>query len=554
MWLELLIIHRLGVRTMQRIAQNLTKLSLLVVFFCCLLLTSCASPEDDIAEFEVALPTETPVQPTATAVVPTEVPLYSASFTVERGTINDTLELSGEAVPLQSSLSFQQDGAIKRILVQVGQEVKVGDLVAELDSQDLLNQLAQAELNVKEYQQSIAQANQAAQIQIQKAQLVLESERAKLAELKSPPTALEISQAETKVRQAETTLQTTKNNASQAKNLAHAEMIDAEAALHELRQEYAELEELSRDAKKLAQAEKTADEVADEMRALEREIRAAETRLGKAVIDFDTARNNEVAAVQQAEAALEAARVELETLLRGPTAYQIAEQERAVRNAELNLQDVRRLAQVDPRLQRDLQANQQLIRSLQEQIEERRLYSTVAGEVLSLHKLEGEITRANDPIITLIDSEQLQLVADTNEALNQGLTALQRLQLGQEVQISFQRFPDQSITGTIIRLPQQQLLPGSELIGGSSDLIIAFPNDGRLYRGGDSARIRIDLGTRENTLWLPREAVRFGSDRVVVFVLNGTQPVPKDVHVGIVTQTQVEILRGLQEGELVVIE
>lgn len=539
---------------MQRLDQKFTKLSLIVLFFCCLLFTSCATPESDIAEFEVELPTETPVQATATAVAPSEVPLYSASFTVERGTINDTLELRAEAVPLQSSLSFPQDGAIKRIFVQVGQAVQVGDLVAELDSQDLVNQLAQAELDAKEYQQSIAQANQAAQIQIQKAQLSLESERARLAELKSPPTALEISQAETRVRQAESFLQTTKNTASQAKNLAHAEMNDAEAALNELKQEYAELEELAKDAKKLAQAEKTADEVADEMWALEREIRAAETRLGKAVIDFDTARNNEVAAVQQAEAALEAARVELETLLSGPTAYQIADQERAVRNAELNLQDVRRLAQVDPRLQRNIQANQQLISSLKEQIEERRLYSTVAGEVLAVHKLEGEITRANDPIISLIDTEQLQLVADTNEALNQGLTALQRLQLGQEVQIRFQRFPDQSITGTIIRLPQQQLLAGNELVGGSSDLIVAFPNDTQLYRGGDSAQITIDLGSKQNSLWLPREAVRFGSDRVVVFVLNGAQPVSKDVNVGIVTQTQVEILRGLQEGEVIVIQ
>jgi HlyD family secretion protein len=539
---------------MQRLPQRFTKLSLVGWFFCCVLITSCAAPEDDIAELDIPVPTQTAERATATPVPPSPVPLYSAEFVVERGSIRDSLALFGQAVPQQSTLSFPQDGAIRRIMVQVGQEVRVGDLVAELDSQDLVNQLSQAELDAKEYQQSMAQTNQAGQIQIQKAQIVLEGERAKLAELKSPPTALEISQAETKVRQAETSLQTTKNTVSQAKNLAHAEMNDAEAALNELKAEYAELEAMTRDAKKLAEADKTAQQVAEEMRDLEREIRAAETRLGRAVIEFDTARNNEVSAVQEGEAALAVARVELETLLSGPTAFQIAEQERAVRNAELNLQDARRANQVSPSLLKNIQANQQLIKNLKEQIEDRRLYSSIEGEVLSVHKLEGEVARANDTIITLINPQQLQLVADTREALNERLTALQRLQLGQAVQISFQRMPDQAINGTISRLPQQQLLPGSELVEGSSDLIMSFPNESGLYRSGDTAQIRIDLGSKENTLWLPREAVSFSPDRAVVFILSDGRPVPIDVSVGIITQTQVEILRGLQEGDTVVIQ
>lgn len=539
---------------MQRLPQRFTKLLLVGWIFCCVLITSCAAPENDIAELDIAIPTQTPERATATPVPPSPIPLYSAEFVVERGPILDSLDLLGQAVPQQGTLSFPQDGAIRRIMVQVGQEVQVGDLVAELDSQDLVNQLAQAELDAKEYQQSMAQTNQAAQIQIQKAQLALEGERAKLAELKSPPTALEISQAETKLRQAETSLQTTKNTVSQAKNLAHAEMNDAEAALNELKAEYAELEELARDAKKLAEAEKTADEVADEMRDLEREIRAAETRLGRAVIEFDTARNNEVSAVQEGEAAVAAARVELESLLSGPTTFQIAEQERAVRNAELNVQDARRSNQVSPSLLKNIQANQQLIKNLKQQIEDRRLYSTIEGEVLSVHKLEGEVARANDTIITLINPQQLQLVADTNQALNERLTALQRLQLGQSVQISFQRSPDQVVTGTISRLPQQQLLPGSELVEGSSDLIMSFPNENDVYRSGDTAEVRIDLGSKQNTLWLPREAVSFSPDRAVVFILRDGRPVPIDISVGIVTQSQVEILRGLQEGDKVIIQ
>ncbi|HEY9078322.1 MAG TPA: biotin/lipoyl-binding protein [Anaerolineaceae bacterium] len=92
-------------------------------------------------------PTPTPV--------PTLVSYEKSIFTVERGSIVMDKTLNGEIVPsVQEVLFFRTNGLVSRLVVKPGDVVKKGDLLAELQVDDLLNQLRQAQIDLE-----VAQAN-----------------------------------------------------------------------------------------------------------------------------------------------------------------------------------------------------------------------------------------------------------------------------------------------------------------------------------------------------------------------------------------------------------
>jgi multidrug efflux pump subunit AcrA (membrane-fusion protein) len=92
---------------------------------------------------------------------PTPLPQIASSqnivFTVERGPIISEKDVTGEIVPdHQDKLYFRTAGVINRVLVKPGDRVKKGDLLAELKSDDLLDQLAQAQIDLQISQQNLA--------------------------------------------------------------------------------------------------------------------------------------------------------------------------------------------------------------------------------------------------------------------------------------------------------------------------------------------------------------------------------------------------------------
>ncbi len=85
---------------------------------------------------------------------PTPLPVIVAQekvvFTVQRGPITAQREAYGEVAPAwQESLFFRASGYITRVVVKEGDQVKQGDLLAEMQVDDLLDQLEQARLDLQ---------------------------------------------------------------------------------------------------------------------------------------------------------------------------------------------------------------------------------------------------------------------------------------------------------------------------------------------------------------------------------------------------------------------
>lgn len=516
-------------------------------------LASCARPAVEVAPTSQAAPTAGPTSvlsiggqapggvPTAApTTAPTAAPIETV--TVQRGTIEDVLVLGGQISAVQQGVSFVQDGIIQQIYVQPGQTVQAGELLAALDQGDLATQLRQARLAVQQDESSLSRAQEAGRLELQVAELDIEAAKKALEQARQGATPVEIAQARADLRQAQAALDTVRNNSSQAKNQAKQTLDEAVRNLEAIQQDYGiAVNQLAR-----AKGEE-ASLLRDQVLGLEQQLIEAESVMKRALIDYDTARNNEVAAVSNAEAAIAVAQANLEVMLRGPDPFVIAERERAVRRAELAVAQVRQRNAPDPSLVRAIEVGRLTIEEIEAQVNQRRLYAPFAGEVALVNQSAGLPTQAGTPVVTLLDRSRLEVVADGLSATSR--TVPPQLSPGQKADVTFARYPGQVFSATVTQAPSSAAADS-----GSVTYHLAFDAKGNELGIGDEATVSIVLGRKVDTLWLPSDAVRVTRDRTFVVVRDGEDERRVDVVTGIITEERVEILSGLRENDVVIIQ
>jgi len=514
---------------MRKIIAGLALIGSIVLIACGPLASAPATPE-------TWTPPPTPTTPPTPIATPTPARPVLTTYTVQRGTIERRVELQGRVAAVgERELSFAIDGVVKAVYVTPDAEIAKGQVLAELEVGELEDRLAQAKREYALAQQQLDRALGEMRFPLRRAEIDLEVARTALAQLLAPPDATKIAAARAALQQAEAARDRARNDASAVKTRAELALQQAQKRLIAAQAEFS--------AASHAAGQDKADHRAQErlVRASDA-LRTAEEEVARLQIEYDTARNNEIAAVQAAEAQVMLAQTALDELLKGPDPLKVAEARRAVAVAELAVEQARSNIRVDPQLERAVEEAKREVDNIRRQIEALKLVAGFSGRILAVNVAPGSVIRAGEPAFIALDPS---VASDALEVLVTSSSV--PLVAGQSVSISFARYPGVTYQGTVTGIPGG----GSNSAAARSGYHIAYePADLRLETG-DTATVTVVLARREGVLWLPPKAIRADS-RSYVLVQRGDRPERVDVETGLTTADRVEILSGLNEGDVVI--
>jgi multidrug efflux pump subunit AcrA (membrane-fusion protein) len=519
------------------------------------LLTACGAPA---ATAQQEPPTPTPLPP--------DPALERPTYNVESGTIERLLEVNGRITPVDLvRLGFRRAGRVNTVSIKRGDVVKAGDVLAELQQEEALDELREAEDTVVQAKRDLADAQKAQAKEIRQAELALDNAQEDLKRLlpggdddpiRKAQQALELAQRE--ARQASDTGSETKTNAEHALLKAAEAVEDAQKAYSKAWWDWDWVQKYGTDPvatepisgsdklahRKLTDREK--EEFKDKLTQAERTLREAERGVVLAQRDLDEARQSEINGLGDADTKVQDAQRDLDRLLNGNGNQELIAARRAVEDARLGLEEARQESFNSQ--QKAIENAQRALEKAQKKVEDGRIIAPQAGEVLSLAVGEGDQAEEFTPVIEIADPSQLEV------AVELGGEQMRQLAEGQPAEVSLLSRPD-VIMPSVIRL-----MPSPYGSGGSGAVqeqdrttrIQVTDTKGQELVPGSVAKIRIVLERKENVLWLPPEAVRAFEGRRFVVVRQGDRERRVTVKVGIETEDRLEILEGVEAGDVIV--
>jgi RND family efflux transporter MFP subunit len=248
--------------------------------------------------------------------------------------------------------------------------------------------------------------------------------------------------------------------------------------------------------------------------------------------------------VQQAQAGVDQAQQQLAKARLPYTAFDLQQQAHAVAQAQALLDKAS-----NPYTEQDLAAAQAAVDQARAQLDlaqlgvrETTVAAPVDGVISERLVSPGSMVSQATPIVTLVPPA-LELVVNVEES------QLGQVAEGQSVQLEVPAFPKQTFTGAV-----KSIAPTVDAKSRTAAVRIEPKDDGSKLRAGMFARLNIITAQKQNTLIVPKEALLStsqGADPLVIAIGDGGQVHRTPVRIGLQNERFVEILGGLNEGQMV---
>jgi RND family efflux transporter MFP subunit len=182
-----------------------------------------------------------------------------------------------------------------------------------------------------------------------------------------------------------------------------------------------------------------------------------------------------------------------------------------------------------------------------DELEKATISAPFTGVVASVNAEEEETVAKVDTIVYVVDPGTMELVVELDEI------DLPGVKLGQETVITVDALPDMEYKGTVSSIyPVPVTLGGIVLYNIKIDLDVSADSEVKV---GMSASADIVLSKQSNALLVPSRAVIEDSQgNPLVKVMVNDQVEERPVVVGISDSLETEIISGLTEGELILVE
>ena len=407
--------------------------------------------------------------------LPTPVVAEKPTYTVQRGPVTKSLEYTGRVAPVnQQDLFFRTDGFVRNVKIQRNDQVKAGDLLADLEIGDLENQLAEAELNFTKAERESGTAVEDAQAALDKAKLELQKKQAE--DINAVVVAKQIALA----------------NAQDARKYAYDEY---DKAIHRPWED---------------------DDVTDRYK---KNFTEAERALTVAQAEYDQA------LASQKTYAYDVQLLKLE----------VTQAQRKL--DQLKREDGTSLSVEQAKLD---------VKKIEDKIAAASVIAPFDGEVLALNVRPGNSVEAFKTIAVVGEPSALELTADLEAS------DVAELSVDMPAIVRLRNRPGEDLKAYVRLLP---FIGGTDTNTTGNDdkaVHVALKDTNVKLEPGELATVLITLEQKDEALWLPPAAIRTFQGRDFVVIQDGSSQRRVDVKLGIKGKDRVEVLEGVQEGQIVV--
>jgi HlyD family secretion protein len=491
--------------------------------------------------------------------------------TVKRGTVLSSVSGNGVLQPLTTvEVKSNVGGQVVKLMVDEGDTVKAGQLIAKIDPSDTVASLNQARADYSSSKAKVDQTRQALAMQrlqtasnITSAEQALESSKQKLAQAEQQ-SAIQPKLTSESIRQAESSLESTLATLEQTRSaLSPQKISSAKATYDQVKASYDQAERnLTRQRALLDKGFVSKSQVDD----VEAQFAVAKAQLESAKSKLDTVEDESNQDLRNAEAKVAQAKSALESARANRVQDSLKQKDLAAARAALK-QAQAALAAARASSYQDLMKNEDILQS-QAQLEKAKAsvenaqtqvnYTTIvaprSGVVVKKYVEEGSIVTAGRQamagsgsgvtIVEIADISRMQVVVDVDE------TDVGKITLGQEVDVKVDACADDLFPARVTKIA-----PVAEVEQNVTTVPVTVEleqTDGRL-KPQMNATCDFVISRKENVLFVPVEAITETDSGATVTVLDHEKQVVRNIEVGLSGDDCCEVVNGLKEGETVVI-
>jgi HlyD family secretion protein len=170
------------------------------------------------------------------------------------------------------------------------------------------------------------------------------------------------------------------------------------------------------------------------------------------------------------------------------------------------------------------------------------VHAQFAGTVYSIPVSKSEYVQQGDRLLQMADLSKMQVRGYFDEP------EIGKLRVGQPITIEWDARPGQVWHGHVARVPSTIITYGTRNVG---EVLITIDDADEHLLPNTNVRVSVEVANEGNALNIPRDALHTDRGTSYVYRLQGGTLHRAVVKVGNLNLTQVEILSGLREGDVV---
>jgi RND family efflux transporter MFP subunit len=182
-----------------------------------------------------------------------------------------------------------------------------------------------------------------------------------------------------------------------------------------------------------------------------------------------------------------------------------------------------------------------VLKQTEKELSDATILSPFQGIITSKNIEKGTYVNIGSPIVSMVDISKLKVRLNVSE------TNVYRLKIGDEAEISAGVYPGATFTGNISFISPK----GDDSHNYQVEIVI--PNNAEQpLKAGTFVEVKINLPSKGNSLYIPREALQGNISNAKVYLAKDGKAILHPVTIGNSTDEYLEVISGLNEGDEII--